>query len=185
MIIRTLSGVDSLLPEEREEMVLLSRECFLEPPRREPFFYNKISTYFEWMFSIPDVISLLCISGNGQVRGATFAYPVIHNQEISDFLVKNGIEDLSRIIYLAEIFVDKKYRNMGAGRSLHQLRILSAKAKSMNLVVERTSPASKMFSMILKDGFTPIGGMEVMSLKNFSGTQIMVPDARVVSIKKI
>jgi len=185
MIIRTLSGLNSLLPEEREEMVSLCRECFLEPPRRETFFYNTISTYFEWIFSVPDVISILCLSDQGQVIGASFAYPVLHNQEISDFLVKKGIEDQSKIIYLAELFVRKERRKEGIGKALHRLRIIIAKMRGMNFAVERTSPASKMFSIILEDGFTPIGGMEVVSLKNISGIQIMVPDAMVVSIKKM
>ncbi|MDO8259992.1 MAG: GNAT family N-acetyltransferase [Candidatus Magasanikbacteria bacterium] len=185
MIIRIMTGINSLLSEKKENLVLMYRECFLEPPRRETFFYNTISTYFEWMFSVPDVISILCLSNQGQVMGASFAYPVIHNQEISDFLVEKGIEDQSKIIYLAEFFVGKEHRNRGIGKALHRLRIVIAKMRGMNLAVERTSPASKMFSMILKDGFTPIGGMEVMSLKNFSGTQIMAPDARVVSNTKI
>lgn len=185
MIIRSMMGINSLSPENKENLVSMYRECFLESPWRETYYYNTILSYFEWMFSIPDVISVLCLSDQYQVQGATFAYPVIHNQEISDFLIKNGIEDLSRIVYLAEIFVGKEYRNKGAGKVLHQTRIMLAKMKGMNLAIERTSPASKMFSIILKDGFTPIGGMEVASLKNISGTQIMAPDSRVISMKKI
>lgn len=185
MFTRRIMAKNFLSEEVKKQLVTLYIRCFLEPPWRETYFYNTISSYIEWIISIPGMIGFLSISGENKIQGVTFAYPVVHNKEIYDFLVKKGIVDLSEIIYLSEIFVDKEAQNRGIGKGLHQLRILIAKKQGMKFAVERTSPASKMFSIILKDGFTPIGGMEVMSLKNISGTQILAPDARVVSIKKI
>jgi len=185
MKILRVSNKESLSLGNLEKIILMYRECFLEPPWRETYFYNTLLIYFEKIFSIPNLISLVSISDEEEIQGATFAYPVIFNKEINEFLEKNGVKDLHKIIYLAEIFVDNKFRNIGLGKLLHNQRLILSKEQGMEFSVERTSPASKMFSIILKDGFTPIGGMEVMSLKNISGTQIMAPDARIVSIKKI
>lgn len=157
----------------------LFKKCFGAPPWREVFNGN-LPGYFQEILEYQGNISLLYFLGT-QVIGASFSFPLEHKEDLKKFSPAKVLET----IYLAEIFVDPQFQGRGHGEKLHLQRLEIAKKEGFKLALQRTSPASKMFPLILKTGFHPIAGMEVESLKRVDGHEIISPDARVISLRQL
>jgi len=118
------------------ELARIYIECFAEPPWNEVFSEAEVVEWFREMLGNPSSLGLVFWQ-NREVGGALFAIPVSEKPDVVEFLGDRCAPE--ECLYIAEVFVAKRFRRHGIGTALQTAALESAKERGFRFVSERTN----------------------------------------------
>lgn len=164
------------------ELASLYIACFAEPPWNEVFSEVEVVEWFREMLGNPLSLGLVFWQ-NREVGGALFAIPVSEKPDVVELL--GGRCAPEECLYIAEVFVAKRFRRHGIGTALQAAALESARERSFRFVSERTNFNSKMCSLIQRAGFETVATQRVASRKFIRGRKVMRSDERGIFLLKL
>lgn len=181
MEIKRIVAYDQLVPL-LGDLAKIHCEVFSKKPWNFSTNLEESTSFLRGHFAIDDRIFVVGFEA-GKVIGAALASPLIVHFDLASLVepdvAYNGI-------YLTRIFVDEDYQGKGFGRKLHEARLQFAREQGFQFALHRTVPESKMYSIIVRDGFEKICSMPVLERHVTElGTPFFQHKPRVVSLKKL
>lgn len=182
------SAMDSVTREitraKTRRLAKLYEDCFAEEPWCEVFAPGEAVTWLREMIRYQDNISLGWeVYFKRRIVGALFAFPVSFKNDVAAFLPESlKPED---VIYIAEAFVKKSFRNKGIATKLHDECLVIAKRRGFSHAIARTNLASKMYPIFEAKGYSVIGMQEVVSNKRVGDRIVPVPDERGIFLRSL
>lgn len=164
-----------------EALVRMYIECFAEEPWFEIFTEEEVGEWLNEVINYERSLFLLCSNRNCAL-GALFAFPLKYKPDVADFI---PAIIPSQTIYIAEVFVDKRYRNKGVATALQDECLARARDMGFEHAVLRTNFNSKMHPLIQKSEFSTVARQTVFSKKFIGGKLAEIPDERGIFLKKL
>lgn len=165
-----------------DELAKIHCEVFTKSPWNFSITEEESVSFLQGHFFINDRI---CVVGfkDRKVIGAALASPLLAHFDLAS-LVSPSI--VVHTIYLTRIFVDEEYQGRGFGRALHETRLQFAREAGFQYALHRTIPESRMYNLVMKDGFKKVCSMPVMERHVTElGTPFFQHKPRIVSLKKL
>lgn len=165
-----------------DDLARIHCEVFAKEPWNFSITRKESVSFLRGHFAIDERIFVVGFDGKKPI-GAALASPLIAHFDLASLVdpdvVDNGI-------YLTRIFIDEEYQGKGFGRALHEARLQFAKDDGYKFALHRTVPTSRMYSLVMKDGFEKVCSMPVVERHVTElGTPFFQHKPRVVSLKKL
>ena len=162
-------------------LINIYRQCFREPPWFEEFEENEVLADFRQACQWPETIFLVAEISK-RVAGAAIAYDLCRKPEVNDLVLPDG-----RVIYTAEVFVDRRYRGNGLAKILIFSHLALAKIRGFTHLAVRTSVDQPVIQHIFCDllGAQIVTEQNVVSTKVIDGVARQLPDRRIIMIGKV
>jgi len=172
----------SLRREDYDRLARIYMDCFSEHPWYEKFNRLEVKSDLMKLANEWDNLSFVARK-DGLIAGALFSIPLIYADGVAEF-VHDKI-DKDRVMYVAEVFVRRKFRRRGIASGLLEKVTRFAHDYMYTHIVQRTNFDSKMFPLIEKTGYKLVGIQTVMSKKVMGRAIAEVPEKRGIFLKEL
>ena len=172
-----LGQVRTVLNTDLEALITLYASCFAEAPWYELFPPESVREDFLHAQSLRESIFLTAMF-DGRVIGGAIGFPVVEKEEVYTLL---PAEDRAGF-YMAELFVDARFRRSNAGFALTVARMAFAHTRGYRRFIVRTSAQQSAIIDMYQRWFGAhiVTRQQVTSQKVIDGKIVEAPDERVI-----
>lgn len=149
-------------------------QCFAEAPWLEKIEPIEAKVWFREMLSLENNLSFVFVE-DLKLKGGWFSFPLELKDDVKAYFQNF---DRSSMLYLAEAFVGKEFRNKGIATDFLELCLKNAKSSGFTHACVRTNVDSKMHPILIKSDFEITAYQTVMSKKVIEGREGLFSDER-------